>query len=235
MLINNQYWDYLDIEELDIDINLSALQAWAMSVRKNYWPVWQGQWEKSPTQGTNEQLKSAPEPRPIGDKKYIQAYGGWSVQTFDKSYVQGWQPAQRFKDSNNNIVSKPVVPDIKQTYYTEIATQPVIDTIEKIKELGLTPHRARLALLMPGHELGWHWDQGICAQNTHVFKIHIPIITNEHNTFESRDCAWNLKAGKVYAMNVNHEHNATNNSNQERYHLVMNAIDTNKITKRLHA
>lgn len=231
---NSQRWSKLYVEELNLDIDITSLKEWAKFVVDNFNPVWQSQWEATPTSGSNKQLEGKPDPKPIGDTKYLQNYGGWSVQTQDKSYVQGWQPAKRYY-VGDEVISKPIIPDIEQIHYTDICNSSIINLMEQIKDLGFQPHRSRLALLMPGFTLGWHWDQGICAQNSSVIKIHVPIISNEKNTFESREKIWNLKEGKAYVMNVNQEHNARNLSDQLRFHLVMNAIDTKGVTKFLNA
>ena len=79
--------------------------------------------------------------------------------------------------------------------------------------------RSRLMKLAAGSEVALHVDF-----NYHWYsrvRIHIPIITNSHVTFHCADQKTNMRAGESWIFNAWRRHRVTNESDEDRIHLVV--------------
>ncbi len=79
--------------------------------------------------------------------------------------------------------------------------------------------RSRLMKLAAGFEVAQHVDF-----NYHWYsrvRIHIPIITNSKVTFYCADQKTNMRAGESWIFNAWRRHRVTNDSDQDRVHLVV--------------
>ncbi len=79
--------------------------------------------------------------------------------------------------------------------------------------------RSRLMKLAAGSEVAQHVDF-----NYHWYsrvRIHIPILTNAQVTFYCADQKTNMRAGESWIFNAWRRHRVTNESNQDRIHLVV--------------
>ena len=73
------------------------------------------------------------------------------------------------------------------------------------------------------------------ATNNYMARIHIPLITNEKCVHICDGYNLHMPAdGSVYILWVNVWHQIRNDSDEDRYHIIMDAYDTKKITKFFH-
>lgn len=86
--------------------------------------------------------------------------------------------------------------------------------------------RSRLMKLAPGAEVSQHVDF-----NYHWYtrvRIHVPVITNPGVTFYCADQSTHMKAGECWIFNSWRRHRVTNNSNEERVHLVIDTAGSSR-------
>lgn len=95
--------------------------------------------------------------------------------------------------------------------------QEVINTFKCEKEA------VRLMSLPPGAIMNTHTDL-YCGYEDGVFRIHVPIVTNDDVMFILNDKVLQMKAGEVWYTNVNLPHSVKNLGNTKRVHLVIDCI-----------
>ena len=114
--------------------------------------------------------------------------------------------------------------------WTSLANEPVMSPIrEIISRLPCQFERIRLMKLAAGKSLRKHNDNiDPDIENKKIVRIHVPIRTNSEVVFtmyendEDYDGEkLNLKAGHFYYLDVTKPHSVSNNSNEDRYHLVV--------------
>ena len=114
--------------------------------------------------------------------------------------------------------------------WTSLANDPVMSPIrEIISRLPCQFERIRFMKLAAGKSLRKHndnIDQDI--ESKKIVRIHIPIRTNSEVVFtmyandeDERGERLNLKAGRFYYLDVTKPHSVSNNSSEDRYHLVV--------------
>ncbi len=81
----------------------------------------------------------------------------------------------------------------------------------------------RLMSLPPGAVFNTHTDHG-CSYEDGVFRIHIPILTNEEVYFILNDQRLIMLPGQAWYTNVSLPHNVANKGSSKRVHLVMDCI-----------
>ena len=170
-------------------------------------------------------------------------FGGWSLLSSNGDWKDGWdffqndegEAMETFfpKDDNNykslkffNISMSTEHSKPTQGYQGEIAK-----VLDQITEYGLTPRRARVTCLKAGAKSLVHKD---ADDNEYMCRIHIPLITNPKCTFTADGESLYMEPGKVYIVWVNIWHQIRNDSDQDRYHIIMDAYDTKKVTKHFH-
>jgi len=167
-------------------------------------------------------------------------FGGWSLLSSNGDWKDGWDFFQNdegeametfFPKDDNNYKSlkffsismstehnKPT-----QGYQGEIAK-----VLDQIEALGLTPRRARVTCLKAGAKSLVHKD---ADDNEYMVRIHIPLITNSKCKFIMAGTDLYMEAGNAYMVWVNDWHQIRNDSDQDRYHIIMDAYDTKHITQ----
>ena len=114
--------------------------------------------------------------------------------------------------------------------WTSLANEPVMSPIrEIISRLPCQFERIRFMKLAAGKSLRKHndnIDQDI--ESKKIVRIHIPIRTNSEVVFtmyandeDERGERLYLKAGRFYYLDVTKPHSVSNNSSEDRYHLVV--------------
>ena len=103
---------------------------------------------------------------------------------------------------------------------------------EIISRLPCEFERIRLMKLAAGKSLRKHndnIDQDI--ENKQLIRLHVPIRTNKDVVFTIYDSdeddvgqELNLKTGRYYYLDVTKPHSVSNNSNIDRYHLVVDCF-----------
>ena len=127
-----------------------------------------------------------------------------------------------FVKSDKNIGSK--------LEWTSLANEPVMSPIrEIISRLPCQFERIRFMKLAAGKSLRKHndnIDQDI--ESKKIVRIHIPIRTNSEVVFtmyandeDERGERLYLKVGRFYYLDVTKPHSVSNNSSEDRYHLVV--------------
>ena len=101
--------------------------------------------------------------------------------------------------------------------------------VDQLRDLGLQPRRVRITCLQPHCKSLVHKD----AETTdYMARIHIPLWTNEKCVHICQGEHLHMPAdGGAYIMWVNLWHQIRNDSDEPRYHIIMDAYDTRKITK----
>ena len=114
--------------------------------------------------------------------------------------------------------------------WTSLANEPVMSPIrEIISRLPCQFERIRFMKLAAGKSLRKHNDNiDPDIENKKIVRIHVPIRTNNEVVFtmydndEDEKGEWlNLKVGHFYYLDVTKPHSVSNNSNEDRYHLVV--------------
>lgn len=167
-------------------------------------------------------------------------FGGWSLTSRDGDWKDGWGFFQNDEDNaretyfpkneNNykalkffNIAMSTEYDQPTQGYHGEIAR-----VLDQIADMGLTPRRARVTCLKAGAKSLVHRDAG---DNEYMARIHIPLITNPECVFISNGENLYMEPGTVYMVWVNQWHQIRNDSDQDRYHIIMDAYDTKHVTQ----
>jgi hypothetical protein len=115
--------------------------------------------------------------------------------------------------------------------YTNAASPELIRILDKAKELGLTPCRARLIQLVPGAVSDWHTDG---TPDKLVLRLHVVIETDPKASFVSDEGPTHLPANHVYLINVNYYHRVENLGESSRTHLVVDVTDTQSVSRVHH-
>ena len=114
--------------------------------------------------------------------------------------------------------------------WTSLANEPVMSPIrEIISRLPCQFERIRFMKLAAGKSLRKHNDNiDPDIENKKIVRIHVPIRTNNEVVFtmydndeDERGEGLNLKLGHFYYLDVTKPHSVSNNSNEDRYHLVV--------------
>jgi hypothetical protein len=103
--------------------------------------------------------------------------------------------------------------------------------LDNLRELGLTPCRARVACLKAHSKSLVHRDAN---SSEYMTRIHIPLWTNKKSVHICQGKNLHMPAdGGVWILWTNIWHQIRNDSDEDRYHIIMDAYDTKKITKNL--
>jgi len=156
----------------------------------------------------------------------IAPYKNYNIWTALSLHGYGPNPSDIYKPgfvkSDINIGSK--------LEWTSLANEPVMSPIrEIISRLPCQFERIRFMKLAAGKSLRKHndnIDQDI--ESKKIVRIHIPIRTNSEVVFtmyandeDERGERLYLKAGRFYYLDVTKPHSVSNNSSEDRYHLVV--------------
>lgn len=68
---------------------------------------------------------------------------------------------------------------------------------------------------------------------THLFRIHIPIVTNDNAMFYWGDTPYNFKVGKAYLINTSITHCTHNKGDTERAHIITHPANVDWILENL--
>lgn len=166
------------------------------------------------------------------------AFGGWSIQSSNHSYTDGW--AKVFTPYNGPNYKSPEwnpVTDYEKTLVcaqdytkpTEFYTPPIEKLIEQLNSMGFYPRRARIIKLSAKSASIWHQDG---SAKYYQVRLHIPLITNPLATFETDFGKIHKPAdGSAYLVKINRNHRVVNGGDEDRYHFVTNIWDTKHLTR----
>lgn len=172
-------------------------------------------------------------PKPIIQQS--PTFGGWSVLSGNGDYRDGWQKGfLAFKDDVSSEIKEAVRANspanfTQYVHPTEICIGYLKQVIESIVDQHLSPYRARITCLCSQSSTSWHSDG---KKDEYVVRLHIPLVTNPKCLFETREESHHLPAdGSAYLVYVNREHRVVNFGDTDRYHLMMNVVDSRQISK----
>jgi len=168
-------------------------------------------------------------------------FGGWTITSRTGDWHDGWET---FQTEQGEVLEKFLpTPELiaKALKYFNMAhslehdkpTQAYVGEIrkvvEQITELGLTPRRVRVSCLKAGCKSLVHKD---ADTSEYMARIHIPLWTDEKAVFIADGKHLHMPAdGSAYMVWVNIWHQIRNDSDIDRYHLIMDAYDTKHITE----
>ena len=167
-------------------------------------------------------------------------FGGWSITSRTGDWQDGWDYFQNDegkelevffpKNANNYKTLKffGIAMSTEHNKPTQACVGEFAKIVDQIEALGLTPRRVRVTCLKAGAKSLVHKDAG---DNEYMARLHIPLITNDKCRFTSQGQDLYMEAGKAYMVWVNDWHQIRNDSDEDRYHIIMDAYDTKHITK----
>jgi len=175
-----------------------------------------------------------------GDEYGYDNFGGWSLLTRTGDWQDGWEvghtghPAEHIV-SPGGQPNYPVHKFLNLSHSFEHANPTagcqgyVAEVLDVIKSQGFYPRRARVSLLRPGGATLLHQDAGF---SVYMARIHIPLWTNQQCIHHCDGVDLHMPAdGSVYILWVNRLHQVYNRSEQNRYHIIMDAYDTRHVTQ----
>ena len=125
-----------------------------------------------------------------------------------------------------------------QLQWTSLCDKPVMKPIrDMLSKLPCDFERIRFTKLVAHKALKKHTDNiDNDIKNKKIIRLHIPIRTNEdviftfyENEKDSKGKLFNLKTGHYYYLDVTKPHSVSNNSNIDRYHLVVDCFVNNAL------
>jgi hypothetical protein len=168
-------------------------------------------------------------------------FGGWSILSRNADWTDGWEAIQLESGDKleNFLPTKELIYkaykhfNIAHSLEYDKPTQCYVGEIKKVmdklKDMGLEPRRARITCLKAGSKSLVHKD----AETTeYMARLHIPLWTNEQCVHICQGTHLHLPAdGHAHIMWVNRWHQIRNDSKKDRYHLIVDVYDTKKITQ----
>lgn len=168
-------------------------------------------------------------------------YGGWSLTSATGDWKDGWETGSAMKDGlwNKELAQKIGYKSkngrFSQTIKTELYKGYLAEVVETFKNLGFFPIAVRIWTIPPGgYHIGPHTDAPV---NMYSVRIHVPLLVNDmsvhiwyHDDFKIMFETHIGATGEAYLFKTNTIHDAYNNHpSKQRYHLIMEAWDTNNI------
>jgi hypothetical protein len=199
--------------------------------------------EKLPVKFNIEKLKKSlyEEILPLGnpiiqsEEHGFKGFGGYSVLSRTGDWRDGFQNGDTFCRKKNGSFNYQLAKylDVSNSFEyknpTEACTPAFFTIINTFMEAGFYPRRARITVCKAHSRSSVHSDG---SSEDYIARIHVPLITNEKCTHWSEKGEWHLPAdGSAYMMWVNNIHQVRNDSDEDRYHLIMDAYDTKGLTK----
>jgi len=170
-----------------------------------------------------------------GDEYGYDNFGGWSLLSRTADWQDGWEIGHT-GHPGEEIVSPGGRPNYPVHKFLNIShsfehVNPtagcqgyIAEVLEQINSLGFSPRRARVSLLRPGGATLLHSD---AIPSIYMARIHIPLWTNAQCIHHCDGTDLHMPAdGSVYILWVNRLHQVQNKSTENRYHIIMDAYDT---------
>jgi hypothetical protein len=167
-------------------------------------------------------------------------FGGWSITSRTGDWRDGWDFFQNdegkelevfFPKNDNNYKTLKffnIAMSMEHDKPTQACQGEIAKLVQQIEELGFYPRRVRVSCLKAGAKSLVHKDSDL---NEYMARIHIPLITNPKCVFIQFGQNLYMEPGNAYMVWVNKWHQIRNDSNEDRYHIIMDAYDTKHITQ----
>jgi hypothetical protein len=160
-----------------------------------------------------------------------QGFGGWSLLSRTGDWQDGFEFYQGADKADIDMKAMKYLNIAHSMEYkkpTQACVGEIKNVLDQITKLGLTPRRARVTCLKAHCKSLVHTDGELTE---YIARIHIPLFTNKKCLFISDGTNLHMEAGKAYMVWVNNWHQIRNDSDEDRYHIIMDAYDTQKITQ----
>jgi hypothetical protein len=166
-------------------------------------------------------------------------FGGWSILSRRGDWCDGWEVIQHehglklenFLPTQELIIKSYKHFDIAHSLEHDRPTQAYVGEIKKVidqlKDMGFQ-QQSKNHLFTSHSKSLVHQDS---ASTDYMARIHIPLWTNQKCVHICQGEHLHMPAdGSAYIMWVNLWHQIRNDSDEPRYHIIMDAYDTKKIT-----
>jgi len=171
-------------------------------------------------------------------------FGGWSLLSRTGDWKDGFAFFQNEegtaledvffpKNANNYETLKyfDIAGSLEYKNPTQACKGYIKEVLDQIEAAGLTPRRARVTCLKAGSKSLVHSDG---PQTDYLARIHIPLWSNHKCVHISNGENLHMPAdGGAYMLWVNNWHQIRNDSDTDRYHIIMDAYDTKGISENL--
>lgn len=174
------------------------------------------------------------------ENEEYKGFGGYSLQTLTGNWWDGWEVFHTGDDETTKAIFPDGGVNFKALKYLGVAhsfehnkpTQACVgyikEVLDDLENLGFFPRRARVSCLKSHCKSTVHKDSN---GEQYMARIHIPIITNKKCVHIAEGTNLHMPAdGSVYIMWVNNWHQIRNDSDEDRYHIIMDAWDTKGLT-----
>ena len=169
----------------------------------------------------------------------IEPYKNNNIWTALSLHGFGSDPLDIFKPgfTENNVAV------VTKLQWTTLRNESVMKTIcEMVLKLPCDFERIRFMKLISGKVLKKHTDNiDADIKSKKIVRLHIPIRTNDDVIFTLYESdedkigeELNLKTGHYYYLDVTKPHSVKNNSNIDRYHLVVDCFVNDELKTLLH-
>lgn len=177
------------------------------------------------------------------ETKEYKGFGGYSLLSRTGDWHDGWEVYHSDDEETNNIFFPNGQYNYKAMKFLDVAhdsglehTKPtqacsgyIADVLTDLSSLGFYPCRARITCLKAHSKSTVHKDAGT---SNYMARIHIPLWTNEKCVHISQGEHLHMPAdGSAYILWVNQWHQIRNDSDEDRWHIIMDAYDTHCITQ----
>jgi hypothetical protein len=174
---------------------------------------------------------------------HYHGFGGYSLLTRTGDWRDGWEVYHSDDEETNKIFFPNGQYNYKAMKFMNVAhdsglehckptqgcTGYIADVLTELSLLGFYPCRARVTCLKAHSKSTVHQDAGT---SSYMARIHIPLITNEKCVHISQGQTLHMPAdGSAYILWVNDWHQIRNDSDEDRWHIIMDAYDTHCITQ----
>ena len=168
-------------------------------------------------------------------------FGGWSLLSRDATWTGGWETIQLEKGQTlesflptEELIFKShkhfnISHGLEHDKPTEAYVGEIKKVLDDIRDMGFYPTRARVTCLKAHCKSLVHKD---APETEYMARIHIPLWTNKKCVHICDGFNLHMPAdGGVWILWTNKWHQIRNDSDEDRYHIIMDAYDTKKITE----
>jgi hypothetical protein len=171
-----------------------------------------------------------------GSEFGYKSFGGWNLQSRTGDYRDGFQVGIERCYRKNGTFNYHLAKFLNYSHAfehknpTQACTDAIKQVLEFLEDRGFYPRRARLTCLKAHSKSIIHRD---APADKYLARIHIPLITNDKCThWTEHTGSFHMPSdGSVYMLWVNNMHQIKNESDEDRYHIIMDAYDTYGFTR----
>lgn len=150
---------------------------------------------------------------------------------FNYDFLQNYIPANYngknyilpLRSIDGKLNAPAALPNQQHRYKDTIVMEKCYYFRESINLFLCDKEAIRLMNLPPGANINTHVDD-FCGYEDGLFRVHIPITTNDEVYFTLNDKRIVMESGQVWYTNVNLPHSVANKGNTNRIHLVMDCV-----------